>query len=54
MINFALPGFYEHLNLNLKLLQLIENSPYCFYDNIKINAIYGNFPFCIFDGGRIF
>ena len=32
----------------------MEEAPYCFYDNVKINAVYGNFPFCIFEGGRIF
>lgn len=54
MINFIIPGFYEHYNINKKLLILKEYQPQWFYDNINIEAIYGTFPFWILDGGRIF
>lgn len=54
MIKFIIPGFYEHYNINKKLLQLNKQYPEWFYDNITINAIYGTFPFWVWDGGRIF
>ena len=54
MINFMLPGMYEHVELNLRFIQLLKTNPEFFYDNVKIGAAYGNFQFCIFDGGRIF
>lgn len=54
MINFMLPGMYEHVELNLRFIQLLKEHPEYFYDNVQIGAAYGNFQFCVFDGGRIF
>ena len=53
MINYAIPGLYEHFELNKKLILLMETNSEYFYDNINIEAAYGVFPFSIFDGGRI-
>lgn len=52
--NFIIPGLYEHYALNFKLLDLMENHPEYFIDDISVSAVYGSFQFCIFDGGRIF
>lgn len=54
MINFILPGMYEHYDLNIKFITLLKNHPEMFYPDVNIGATYGNFQFCIFDGGRIF
>lgn len=54
MVKFMLPGFYEHFDLNLKLINMLRMNPEYFRDNTDIYAVYGNFQFCIFDGGRIF
>lgn len=54
MINFALPGMYEHYNVLIPLCSLLKLHPEFFNDNININAVYGNFQFCAWDGGRIF
>lgn len=54
MINFILPGFFEHYNINVKLLYAKKVNPEWFYDDINIYALYGTFPFWIWDGGRIF
>lgn len=53
-INYAVPGLYEHYNLNFMLLDLMRKYPEFFNDNTKIEACYGNFQFCLFDGGRVF
>ena len=53
-IKFMLPGFYEHFELNSKVIKLFEESPEIFIDNFSIGAVYGNFQFCIWDGGRSF
>lgn len=54
MVNFIIPSFYEHFDINKKLLMLKKNQPLWFYDNINIESIYGVFPYWILDGGRIF
>ena len=54
MVNYIIPGFYEHTELNLKLIRMIKNNPEFFREGTNIHACYGNFQFCIFDGGRIF
>lgn len=54
MINFIIPGMYEHYILNFKLLELLEEKPEFFLPDINIAAVYGNFQFNIFDGGRNF
>lgn len=51
MINFHIPGLYQHFNLNIKLIKLIKSNPEYFYDNIKISGVYGSF-FCPWTGGR--
>lgn len=53
-VKFALPGMYEHAELNFNLLYIYKHYPQYFYDNIGFDAFYGNFQFCIFDGGRVF
>ena len=54
MIKFNLPGFYEHLSLNVNFLELLNKHPEYLRDNVEIESVYGNFQFCIFDGGRVF
>ena len=54
MKNFILPGFYEKFNINSQLINLIENCPEIFHENIKISAIYGNMGFNIWEGGRVY
>lgn len=54
MINFALPGMYEHYNILIPLCSLFKLHPEFFNDNVNISAVYGNFQFCAWDGGRIF
>lgn len=54
MINFSLPGLWEHFNLNQFLIEFIKNNPEAKKENININAVYGSFPYSIWDGGRIF
>lgn len=54
MVNFMLPGMYEHAELNLRFIRLMKEHPEFFYEDVNIAAAYGNFQFCIFDGGRIF
>ena len=54
MINFNLPGLYEHSDFNLFVLNFLKEQPDMVYPNINIESVYGNFQFCIFDGGRIF
>ena len=47
MINFILPGMYEHYDLNIKFISMWFDSPELFYPDINIGATYGNFQFCI-------
>ena len=54
MVKYIIPGFYEHADINLKLIDLMKTNPEIFNDNTEIYASYGNFQHCIFDGGRIF
>lgn len=54
MINFNLPGLYEHSRLNLFFLNLMHTHKEWFNDDIKIESVFGNFPYCIWDGGRNF
>lgn len=53
MINFYLPDFYYRYKLNIEIVNLLEQHPEYFYDNIKIGAIYGSFPGAIWNGGRL-
>lgn len=52
-INFYLPDFYYHFNLNIKIIKLLKQHPEYFYNNIKIKGIYGSFPGAIWNGGRL-
>lgn len=52
-INFYIPDFYYKNELNILLIRLIKEHPECFYNNIKIGAIYGSFPGAIWNGGRV-
>lgn len=54
MITYNLPGFNDHLDLNLFILDLYNTKREMFLDNVKIGSLFGNFHFCIWDGGRNF
>lgn len=54
MVNFLLPGFYEHFELFKYLIDYKEKYPHHFYADANIGACYGNFQQCPWDGGRIF
>lgn len=53
MINYYIPDFFWHYNVNMMLLTLIKEEPQAFYDDFKIGAVFGNFPNCIWNGGGI-
>ena len=53
-MNFYLPDFYNHYQLNIKIIQLLQEHPEYFYDNLKIGAVYGTYPGAIWNGGRTF
>lgn len=52
-VNFYLPDFYENFHLILLLDDLMKQSPECFFDDIRIGAVYGCFPGSIWNGGRV-
>lgn len=54
MVKYIIPGFYENIDVNLKLIRLMQNNPEMFNNNTSIHACFGNFQYCIFDGGRSF
>lgn len=54
MINYILPGLYEHFRFNKAFLEYLNNHQEQQEINTTIHAVYGNFQFCIWDGGRIF
>ena len=51
MILFSIPDYWGFYALNLALIELMEQQPQKFYDDVKIDSIYGSFP-CIWNGGR--
>ena len=53
-VGFAIPGLYENFKINKLFIEFQKENPECFYEDIKIDAVFGNFQFCIWDGGRIF
>lgn len=53
MINYYIPDFFWHYNVNTTLLNLIREEPQMFYDDFKIGAVFGNFPNCIWNGGGV-
>lgn len=54
MINYNLPGFYDHFLLNKFFIELYNKNPEVFLPGVKISSVYGNFPFTSWDGGRCF
>lgn len=54
MINYNIPGFYDHYSLNKFFIELKDKMPQVFYPRVSIGSVYGNFPYCTWDGGRIF
>ena len=53
MIYYYIPDFFWHYHVNIRLLELIQEYPFMFYDDFKIGAVFGNFPNCIWNGGGI-
>lgn len=51
-ILFSIPDFYNYFNLNLNLIQIMEQHPGWFRNNVVIDSMYGTFPGCIWNGGR--
>ena len=51
---FNIPGFNDHLTLNLFLLDNYVSNREMFYDDVEISSVFGNFHFCVWDGGRNF
>lgn len=51
-ILFSIPDFYNYFNLNLGLVNLMEQYPGYFRDNVVIDSMYGTFPGCIWNSGR--
>lgn len=51
-ILFSIPDFFYLYDLNTMLLQLMQQEPQKFYDDVKIDSIYGSFPGCIWNSGR--
>ena len=51
-IKFSIPGLYQFTKINLFLVELMENYPNMFRDNIEIESMYGCFP-CVWNGGRL-
>lgn len=52
-IKFYLPDFYNKFALNELVINLLNEYPECFYDNIEIGAVYGCFPGSLWNGGRV-
>ena len=52
-IKFYIPSFYEFENLNINLINLMNEKPHYFYDNIEIGAVYGTYFGAIWNGGRV-
>ncbi len=53
MIYYYIPDFVRHLNVNMKLLELMKIYPNMFYNDFKIGAVFGNFPNCTWNGGTV-
>lgn len=51
-INFHIPGFTHHYNLNRTLLGLMDRYPEAFYEGVRVDSMYGVFPPAIWNGGR--
>ena len=51
-IVFSIPDFYHYYGLNMNLINMMEQHPEYFYDDVKIGSVYGSFPGCIWNSGR--
>ncbi|MDE6785235.1 MAG: hypothetical protein K2J26_07690 [Ruminococcus sp.] len=51
-VKFHLPDFSIHAKMNLIFLNMFQNMPEFFYDNIEIASFYGAFPPSMWNGGR--
>lgn len=49
---FHLPGLFKYPWIHDTLLQMLQNDPHLFKDNVKIGSIYGS-PTAIWNGGRL-
>ena len=54
MINFNIPGFYDHQPLNTYIIKKSFEDKNFLKPGVKIHSVFGVFPFCIWDGGRNF
>lgn len=51
-INFHIPDFYTHWQLNINLIDMMKEHPEYFRDNVRIASVYGCFPYAMWNGGR--
>ncbi len=51
-VKFHVPGFMQHLKLNLTLVDYMKLHPDYFREGVKIGSIYGAFPNMLWNGGR--
>lgn len=51
-ILFSIPDFFFLYDLNMMLIQLKQQEPTKFYEDVVIDSVYGSFPNCIWNSGR--
>lgn len=51
-IRFHIPDFLKHFSLNMHLLQMMQQKPEAFRENITIGSVFGVFPTALWNGGR--
>lgn len=51
-IYYSLPDFYNHYQLNTRLLTMMQQHPGWFREEVVIESMYGTFPGIIWNGGR--
>lgn len=51
-VYFHLPGLRYNYPLNMFMVSLLEQKPYCFREGIKIASFFGEFPCSLWNGGR--
>jgi len=54
MLQFNIPGFYDHFELNMYILKKAAEIDDFLKPEVKIHSVFGVFPFCVWDGGRNF
>lgn len=54
MIKYTLPDFTVGLSRNMFFIQLWQDHPEYFIDDLQIDSVYGCFPSCVLNGGRSF